>query len=53
MNSGDDVVAKDPEVRIVSQQFDNTCSITLAVRADSAGLLRSRLADIEGVSVLD
>lgn len=46
-------LAKDPEVRIVSQRFDNTCSIKLEVRADSAGLLRSRLADIEGVSVLD
>lgn len=45
-------LAKDPGVRIVSQQFDNTCAITLEVRADSADMLRSRLADIDGVSIL-
>ena len=46
-------LAKDPGVRIVAQQFDNTCSITLETRADHAPTLRSRLADIDGVSLPD
>ncbi len=44
-------VAKDPEIKIVSQQFDNTCSITLRIRADHAETLRSRLTDIDGVTL--
>lgn len=44
-------LAKDPDVRIAAQQFDNTCSITLEIRADRAESLRSRLADIDGTSV--
>lgn len=43
-------VAKDPEVKMVDQQFDNTCSMTLRIRADRADALRCRLADIDGVS---
>lgn len=45
-------LAKDPDVKIVSQQFDNTCSITLEIRSDFADMLRSRLADIDGVSII-
>lgn len=35
---------------IVSQEFDNTCMMTLSIRADEAEGLRKRLADVEGLS---
>ena len=44
-------LAKDPDVRIAAQEFDNTCSITLEIRADRAESLRGRLAGIDGTSV--
>ncbi len=44
-------LAKSSDVRIAAQKFDNTCSITLEIRADRAECLRSRLADIDGTSV--
>lgn len=37
-------VVKDLQPRIVSQQFDNTCSITLAIRKEMSEALRQRLA---------
>lgn len=45
-------VAKDPEVKITDQQFDNTCSITLRIRADHAESLREKLDNIDGLSLL-
>ena len=45
-------LAKAPGISILSQQFDNTCTITLNVRADEAPTLTSRLASIAGVSLL-
>lgn len=36
---------------ILSQQFDNSCSMSLMIRADSAGVLHTRLSDIDGVCV--
>ena len=36
-------VVKEMQARIISQQFDNTCSITLRIRKGEADLLRSRL----------
>lgn len=45
-------VAKDPEVKIVDQLFDNSCSIALRIRADHAEALRQRLDDLDGVSLL-
>lgn len=45
-------LAKTPGVSILSQQFDNTCTMTLSVRADEAPALTSRLASIAGVSLL-
>lgn len=45
--------AKDPDVKIASQQFDNTCAMTLSIRSDRAGSLRSRLADIDGLTFSD
>lgn len=36
-------VVKEMQAHIISQQFDNTCSITLRIRKGEADLLRSRL----------
>ena len=36
-------IVKDMEPRIVSQQFDNTCEIKLAIRKSMAEQLRERL----------
>ena len=36
-------IVKDMQPRIVSQDYDNTCRITLAIRRSEAPLLRSRL----------
>lgn len=36
-------VVKEMQARIISQQFDNTCSITLHIRKGEADQLRSRL----------
>jgi len=36
-------VVKDMQPRIISQSYDNTCSITLAIRKSMAGQLRQRL----------
>lgn len=44
-------VVKNPEITIVSQTFDNSCEITLSVRADSAPALASRLSSISGVTL--
>lgn len=44
-------VVKNPEISIVSQTFDNSCEITLSVRADSAPALASRLSSISGVTL--
>ncbi|MCM1070843.1 MAG: YigZ family protein [[Clostridium] fimetarium] len=45
-------VVKNPEVTILSQEFDNSCSMTLSVRADLAPELSGRLGGISGVSLL-
>lgn len=42
---------KDPEIKIVGQEFDNTCRMTLRIRADHADALRRKLDEISGVSV--
>ena len=44
-------VVKNPEITIVSQTFDNSCEITLSVRADSAPALASSLSSISGVTL--
>ncbi len=44
-------VVKNPEVTIVSQTFDNSCEMSLTIRADSAPALLSRLGGISGVSL--
>lgn len=45
-------VAKDPEVKVVEQVFDNTCTIALRIRADHAEALRRKLDDVDGLSLL-
>ena len=45
-------VIKNSNVEIMEQIFDNSCQMKLAIRADHADALRTRLADIDGVSVL-
>ena len=39
-------VIKDMQPRVISQQFDNDCTITLAIRQSEATLLRQRLSAI-------
>lgn len=45
-------LVKGGEASVVSQAFDNVCSMTLRIRADFADELQRRLGDIEGVSIL-
>jgi len=44
-------LTKNGDVSILSQIFDNTCSMTLSCTLDGAPALRARLADIDGVSL--
>ena len=46
-------LVKGGEVEIVSQIFDNACQMTLSVRADLAAQLRTRLTDIDGVTLTE
>lgn len=39
-------VVKDLQPRIVEQQFDNTCTITLAIRKSEAERLKGRLEQL-------
>lgn len=43
---------KQADLEIISQQFDNACDMTVAVRADDYPTLLTRLADIDGVSIV-
>lgn len=43
---------KQSQLEILSQQFDNACAMSVAVRADDHPALISRLQDIDGVSIL-
>lgn len=45
-------LTKSGEAEIKSQIFDNSCEMTLAIRAHEADKLRNRLADIDGVSII-
>ena len=44
-------LVKQSDLEILSQQFDNACAMTLAVRADDYDTVTSRLRDIDGVSL--
>ena len=43
---------KQAQPDILAQQFDNACSMTIAVRADEQDAITARLSDIDGVSIL-
>ncbi len=43
-------VVKDAGVKIVAQEFDNSCAMILSVRADYRDALAARLGDIDGVT---
>ena len=44
-------LVKNSEAEIRSQEFDNSCLMTLRIRADHASGLRERLTDIDGVTL--
>lgn len=44
-------LTKSGGVEVVEQLFDNSCSMTLSIRADEADMLRKRLTDIDGVTL--
>ena len=41
---------KKTDTRIVEQNFDNVCSMTVECDADAMPVLQSRLGDIDGVT---
>lgn len=43
-------VVKSTGAEIISQQFDNSCSMSLSIRLDDAESLRSRLDSIDGLT---
>ena len=45
-------VIKSEDLRIVSQDFDNCCTMTVQLDADKAEPLKKRLTDLGGVSIL-
>lgn len=45
------VIKAYPEVKIVSQDFDNTCRMELTIRDDRADELQARLSGLDGVIV--
>lgn len=44
---------KESGAGIAGQEFDNTCRMTLSIRADRVKQLSERLADIDGVSIVE
>ena len=44
-------VSKSEDLRIVSQDFDNCCTMTVQLDADKAEPLKKRLTDLGGVSI--
>ncbi len=44
-------LTKGSDIEIISQIFDNSCEMTLRVRADELEALTSRLTDIDGVTL--
>ncbi len=44
-------LAKGDDVKVVSQQFDNSCAMTLSTRADNREPLISKLTGIDGVTL--
>ena len=52
MNGIMKIIKKD-DIRIISQNFDNLCRITISVRAGYAAEITAAIAEIEGASVIE
>lgn len=46
-------VVKDTGVKIIAQEFDNSCAMDVSIRVDNRDMLVSRLGDIDGVTFRD
>ena len=46
-------VLKSEDLKILSQDFDNCCTITVQLNADKVAPLKTRLADIGGISFVE
>lgn len=46
-------LTKIPGIKIVGQEFDNTCTMTVAIRLDDAATLKEKLSDIDGVCLVE
>ncbi len=44
-------VIKGVDLKIINQEFDNDCRMTVSIRSDNAPMLVSRLADIDDVRI--
>lgn len=44
---------KSSEIKILSQEFDNTCRISLSIRSDHAQALKKTLCAISGLSMIE
>ncbi len=43
---------KDAGVKVLAQEFDNACSMTISIRADNAVAFSARISDIDGTSIV-
>lgn len=43
---------KDAGVKVMAQEFDNACSMTISIRADNADAFSARISDIDGTSIV-
>lgn len=43
---------KDAGVKVLAQEFDNACSMTISIRADNASAFSARISDIDGTSIV-
>ncbi|MBR2145876.1 MAG: YigZ family protein, partial [Muribaculaceae bacterium] len=46
-------LVKSGELKVLDQQFDNVCSMTVQTDADKLPPLRDRLLGLDGVSIID
>lgn len=46
-------LTKNGDIEIRNQNFDNSCSMTIAVRADNVSALTAKLVDIDGVTLIE
>lgn len=46
-------LTKIPGIKIIGQEFDNTCTMTVAIRLDDAATLKEKLSDIDGVCLAE